>query len=820
MALSGSFERIYNSHWKIRLDWWASQNIANNTSTIYTDLFLVGIDGHSRISAQQSKSGYISIHNTSSNFSAVPSLNPYQEKHLHSHQATFSHDANGDFECDIWGNFALQISGVGTVFETGGHIVLDRIPRASTISNTPSYTMFNKMPLNINRASTNFTHTAKIYVGGTLIKTVTGIGGSTEIGMTVEENTIILEKMNGASSIAVTVELLTYNGGTHIGTTSKSGWITAPSMNSAEFGGNFTVGATIGGNIVKGWDTSNITTTIQLRFNNGANVFTVLSNSPSTTWSYDTNNIRTSLNNLMSSNSYIDGYVRVYSYYNGKQIRTYREYSVRVYSNAGNPNFGSNGVTYKDSNPTTVAVTGNNQYLIQGRSTLEVSIPSAYRATAVEGATMSKYKITVNGVTETVNYSTNTIVVNFGVINSTSDISIIVDAIDSRGNSTRVVKWVNIVPYSPPTMTVSGHRSDDFSSNTVYLSAYGSVSPINVNGVNKNSILSITYRYRQRGTTTYNSPSSFNVYGFPYYSTDTVSVSMNNAYEWDVLITITDKIGSWIAFRIVPSARPIFYIDSEKRAISVNKVPEYDETFEISGNVVVGEDILVRGGVAANFFVVEPESSFPFVFGRDISRNTMLKLNTTNGHMGFDIESTYAYIRTGKSGLRFTTNDNNYYLNVSSYSSYTSISTNSNRIDFDSPVSFYSKTNFNSDMTFSESINAEVSGIGNIMAWYGLDNDWNGGTGGSKKWVIAQIYNYYPDMRGYVRRSSTIDWHKPLSRAMFAIGQAWDTDSTAMVVRVFNRSATNATVYMSTINGQPYTGSRSYIESHVLVIGC
>lgn len=119
-----------------------------------------------------------------------------------------------------------------------------------------------------------------------------------------------------------------------------------------------------------------------------------------------------------------------------------------------NPIFVASQVTYKDTNSATVAVTGNNQHIVQNKSVLSVTFTAA---TAVKGATIASYVVTVNGVAKP---ATAAGTVEFGTINANSDISLSVTAIDSRGNSTPVYKTVTVIPYAEPTVEPhSGYTS-------------------------------------------------------------------------------------------------------------------------------------------------------------------------------------------------------------------------------------------------------------------------------------------------------------------------------------------------------------------------
>lgn len=116
-----------------------------------------------------------------------------------------------------------------------------------------------------------------------------------------------------------------------------------------------------------------------------------------------------------------------------------------------NPTFGAGQVSYKDTNNAVVAVTGNNQHIVQNKSNLSVTFTAA---TALKGATIASYVVSVNGVAKPV---TTAGTVDFGAINANTDLSLCVTAIDSRGNSTPVYKTVTMIPYSEP--SVAPHTS-------------------------------------------------------------------------------------------------------------------------------------------------------------------------------------------------------------------------------------------------------------------------------------------------------------------------------------------------------------------------
>ncbi len=165
-------------------------------------------------------------------------------------------------------------------------------------------------------------------------------------------------------------------------------------------------------------------------------------------------------------------------------------------SGQANPLF-SNFV-YADTNATTVAITGNDQVLIQGKSTLQTTVSVANKATARKFATMNYYNYSIGGYSQNSGYSSSSdIVWPIGLVSDvTGTQNLAVRAIDSRGNSATVSKPLTILPYSSPvfvpSLKVSYSNNFDIS-NGIQVSASGStiasIAPMTLSGADKNAIV-------------------------------------------------------------------------------------------------------------------------------------------------------------------------------------------------------------------------------------------------------------------------------------------------------------------------------------------
>jgi hypothetical protein len=144
-----------------------------------------------------------------------------------------------------------------------------------------------------------------------------------------------------------------------------------------------------------------------------------------------------------------------------------------------NPTFSSSQLSYQDTNSAVTAITGNNQQIVQNQSNLQISFSSA---TALKYASISSYQIIFNGQTQSKS-SSGTYVV--GTVNSSSNLTLQIKAIDSRGNYTTISKTITFLAWQTPQISYSIARVNNFESTTNILA---NVSISSVNGKNSGSV--------------------------------------------------------------------------------------------------------------------------------------------------------------------------------------------------------------------------------------------------------------------------------------------------------------------------------------------
>ena len=218
---------------------------------------------------------------------------------------------------------------------------------------------------------------------------------------------------------------------------------------------------------------------------------------------------------------------------------------------------------YQDTNSTITAITGNNQYLVQGKSSLRIIISSANKAVANQSATMSTYNASISGLSASANYSTSDLNINFSENSFVAGTqALAVRATDSRGYSTTVSRNVNVLAYANPVVNATATRLNNFENQTT-LKVSGTYSPLTINNTAKNTVSSVQYRYKAQSTSTWGSWTSMaglSVTSAGAYSTTDKVLDLDNNTSYDFEIKTTDRLGSTTVSLTVSIGIPIFRI--------------------------------------------------------------------------------------------------------------------------------------------------------------------------------------------------------------------------------------------------------------------
>ncbi len=243
-----------------------------------------------------------------------------------------------------------------------------------------------------------------------------------------------------------------------------------------------------------------------------------------------------------------------------------------------NPTFTASQLTYLDSNSSVVAITENNQHIVRNQSNLKVTYTAA---TGKNSATISSYVITFNGGTQT---KTAAATIDYGKVNLSSNATVSVKAIDSRGNSTTISKTIQIKDWVLPSATITAGRVNNYE-DTTKIKADVTISSVN----SKNAITSLVCRYKKVSD--------------EYFSTDVpmtnhteITISIDKLYAWDFQIAIADKFGSTTYNFTIAKGMPIMFIDTKKLSVGINSFPASNNIFNVNGEIRQNNIPISSGG--------------------------------------------------------------------------------------------------------------------------------------------------------------------------------------------------------------------------------
>lgn len=227
MALSGQISgSILSGNYKLRVDWAATQNVANNTSKITCTIYLVQASSWGLNIAGRTDNK-ITINGTEYTWTS-PAISNGGGKTVKLASVTtgnIAHNADGSKSVAISCTFNLKATISGTYYGTinaSGTASLTTIPRATqpTLS-ASSADMGTAVTVSMPRASSNFTHDLAYRLGsGSWVSIATGRG--TSYSWTVPD---VASSLPNATSGQLTLRCITKNGSTTIGT--KYAYLTA-----------------------------------------------------------------------------------------------------------------------------------------------------------------------------------------------------------------------------------------------------------------------------------------------------------------------------------------------------------------------------------------------------------------------------------------------------------------------------------------------------------------------------------------------------------------------------------------------------------------
>lgn len=243
-----------------------------------------------------------------------------------------------------------------------------------------------------------------------------------------------------------------------------------------------------------------------------------------------------------------------------------------------NPTF---NVSYLDTNSSTTAITGNNQQIIQNKSTLQINITNA---TALKYATLSSASVNINGSVTTESISGSSLTLNIGTIDVSQNLTIPVTITDSRNNSTTINLNIQVLAWSLPSAIITLQRLNNYYP-TTYLTVDADYSSLD----SKNTI-TIQYQIKKVSDATYGSLTTIQDNVQTQFTAD-------NLYEWNVKVILTDRLGTYNYILKLGKGIPIVYFDNELNSTGFNCFPltaegVWSNNFPIDDVIYLGSQVL------------------------------------------------------------------------------------------------------------------------------------------------------------------------------------------------------------------------------------
>lgn len=226
--------------------------------------------------------------------------------------------------------------------------------------------------------------------------------------------------------------------------------------------------------------------------------------------------------------------------------------------------------SYYDSNSETVAITGDNQKIIQNNSNLVINLSNI---SAKKYATIKSVVVSLNGAKYTGSVSGTSASLTIGKVDISGDIDAIVSVTDSRGFTTETWRKIAILPWQLPTASVSVTRQANYYSNC---SIVVNADYAYLDG--KNSI-NIKYRLKKDGSDSWSDFVAVENYASANFEAD-------NNFKWLVQVVISDKLGTTTYNVDLAKGVPIIYFDRKKQSVGINCFPKNEGNLEINGKTI------------------------------------------------------------------------------------------------------------------------------------------------------------------------------------------------------------------------------------------
>ena len=565
------------SYWLSQAVYTTSQSITENYSIVRVDLYFDRDSGGAW--NNYTTYGYIIVDGQRQDFS-VGSYGTGSRTHLTTKDFRVYHNSDGSKSLSYQCYYnADNLPYVGAL-SSNGSFTCPTILRAAPITSVSYSTIYNAFNVGFTSYSSSFNYKLRLRIPNVVVlETYSNYTSGTSKTLSADKQKYLTDYLckNGKTSASLGFVIETYSESTKIGESSESiktfakpsvSVLSGMSVSSIDSSVSFTLSKTTY------WSYYGHSLTIKygsLVLYSGA-----YSNSVSITDTTKMNALYEAMKNTVSGTFTAVLTTTYGSYIIGSHEKTATGRLTNITPTLG-------GITYYDGNSSVTSVTGNNQMIIQNKSSLVITIPSY---SLKKKATVKSFKLSYNGKSYDVSGGSK---VTVGAVDKTGNMTASLVLTDSRGQSVTVTKVIGYTAYSLPQISWEYYRSnsagkkDLLSGTYIYIKPSYTISNIAGNSVNS-SMLKI-------GTETVSS-NVVNGVGVTYGSSYAISKS------YSLTLTVQDKLsGSTTITGTVGVAELPMSITKDKTGVAFGTVAS-------NGQITLGKSTVVSGVMESkNYFV-------------------------------------------------------------------------------------------------------------------------------------------------------------------------------------------------------------------------
>ena len=220
---------------------------------------------------------------------------------------------------------------------------------------------------------------------------------------------------------------------------------------------------------------------------------------------------------------------------------------------------------------------------VQGESQLAITV----NPTTAQGAAISSYSVSFDGKS----YATQT--VTTAAISGSGDLAVEATVKDTRGRTGTASQNVTVLAYSRPSITkLDVHRCNSDGTENAQGAYAKATYTFNITSLSSKNAKTIRLGYKKSSATSYTYVSITSA----YTATNATKVfAAETGSSYDVVLEVTDSFGTTTRTTSVSTAAVVFHVRADGTGLSIGKVSERANAFEVGNDSYFSKGVNVTG---------------------------------------------------------------------------------------------------------------------------------------------------------------------------------------------------------------------------------